>query len=220
MEILLTAATNFEIQPTINYLADRDCLIGRNRFDVLITGIGTMSTAYWLTQTIYKRRPQLLIQAGVGGSYSADYPPGSLVLVNEEVTGDLGVEENNEFRDIFDMGLPQITGPYTGKSLVNDNSALLQQYNLPLVKAVTISEITTRRQRIEQLQQKYQPVVESMEGAAFHYIALIEKIPYMQMRAVSNMVGERDKSKWKMKEAIGVLNEQLIKMVNDEFVSS
>ncbi len=216
MEILLIAATNFEIQPTINYLADRDCLIGNNRFEVLITGIGSMSTAYWLTKTIEKKRPGLLIQAGVAGSYSDSYPPGSLVLVNEEVTGDLGVEENNEFKDVFDMGLPQISDPYTGKNLVNDEGEMLQRYNLPLVKAVTINEITTRPARIQQLQQKYQPVVESMEGAAFHYIALMEKIPYLQLRAVSNMVGERDKSKWKMKEAIQVLNEQLIAMVNGE----
>jgi futalosine hydrolase len=217
MDILLTAATNFEIQPTINYLAERDCLIGRNRFEVLITGIGSMSTTYWLTKTIDKHRPDLLIQAGIGGSYSHDYPPGSLVLVNEEVSGDLGVEENNEFKDVFDMGLPQITAPYTGKSLLNKDSAMLQRYNLPLVKAVTISEITTRRERIEQLQQKYQPVVESMEGAAFHYIASIEKIPYIQLRAVSNMVGERDKTKWKMKEAIQLLNEKLIEMVSGEW---
>jgi futalosine hydrolase len=217
MDILLTAATNFEIQPTINYLADRDCLIGSHRFEVLITGIGSMSTAYWLTKTIDKHRPDLLIQAGIGGSFSPDYPPGALVLVNEEVTGDLGVEENNEFKDIFDMGLPQITAPYTGKSLLNKDEAMLRRYNLPLVKAVTISEITTRRERIEQLQQKYQPVVESMEGAAFHYIASIEKIPYIQLRAVSNMVGERDKTKWKMKEAIQLLNEKLIEMVSAEW---
>jgi len=88
MYILLIAATNFEIQPAINYLADRDCLIGKNEFDVLITGIGSMSTAYWLTKNIATRRPDRIIQAGIGGSFSENYPPGSLVLVNEEVTGD------------------------------------------------------------------------------------------------------------------------------------
>jgi futalosine hydrolase len=94
---------------------------------------------------------------------------------------------------------------------------LLQQYNLPLVKSVTINEISTRPARIQQLQQKYQPVVESMEGAAFHYVALVEKIPFIQLRAVSNMVGERDKTKWKMKDAIAILNKQLIKMVAREW---
>lgn len=217
MDVLLIAATNFEIQPTINYLAGRDCIIGENRIDVLIAGIGSMSTAYWLTKTIEKKRPNLLIQAGVGGSFSPGHPPGSLVLVNEEVSGDLGVEEHGEFIDVFDMGLPQINDPYTGKSLINNHVDMLRQQNLPLVKAVTISEITTRPERIRQLQQKYQPVVESMEGAAFHYIALIEKIPYMQLRAVSNFVGERDKSKWKMKEAIELLNEKLIQIVTEDF---
>ncbi|THU32001.1 futalosine hydrolase [Niastella caeni] len=217
MNILLTAATNFEIQATINYLADNSSMIGKNKFEILITGIGSMSTAYWLTKSIDKHRPDLLIQAGVAGSFSNSYPPGSLVLVKEEVTGDLGVEENNEFKDVFDMNLPQITAPYTGKSLVNKHGELLQRYNLPQVKAVTINEITTRESRIQQLQQKYQPVVESMEGAAFHYIALIEKIPYIQLRAVSNFVGERDKTKWKMKEAIEALNEELIKIVREGF---
>lgn len=213
MDILLIAATNFEIQPTINLLNERHHVIGNNRFSVLIAGIGSMSTTYWLTKTIASKRPQLLIQAGIAGSFSADYPPGSIVLVNEEVTGDLGVEENNEFKDVFDMGLPQITDPYTGKNLVNNNPELLQQQNLPLVRSVTISEISTRPQRIQQLQQKYQPVVESMEGAAFHYVALTEKIPFIQLRAISNYVGERDKTKWKMKDSIALLNEKLKEIV-------
>ena len=216
MYILLTAATNFEIQPAINFLAEHDRLTGNNETDVLITGIGSMSTAYWITKAVDKRRPDLLIQAGVAGSYSDDHLPGSLVLVKEEVTGDLGVEENGEFKDVFDMGLPQITAPYSGKNLVNPDANRLGRYNLPLVSGVTINEITTRPTRIQQLQQKYQPVVESMEGAAFHYIALIEKIPFIQLRAVSNKVGERDKSKWKMKEAIFLLNEQLIKILQSE----
>jgi futalosine hydrolase len=217
MDILLIAATNFEIQPTINFLASRDSIIGKNRFAVLIAGIGSMSTAYWLTKTVANKRPDMIIQAGIGGSYSTDYPPGIAVLISEDVTGDLGVEENNEFKDVFDMGLPQITDPYTGKSLINNNVDLLQQQNLPLVKAVTISEITTRQQRIQQLQQKYQPVVESMEGAAFHYVALTEKIPFMQLRTISNFVGERDKTKWKMKEAIEVLNKKLLQIVTENF---
>jgi futalosine hydrolase len=216
MYILLTAATNFEIQPAISFLAERDCLIGKNKIDVLITGIGAMSTAYWITKTIAERRPDYMIQAGVAGSFSDSYPPGRMVLVSEEVTGDLGVEESNEFKDVFDMGLPQITTPYTGKSLVNPDAENLKRFNLPLVKAVTINEITTRGARIKQLQQKYQPVVESMEGAAFHYIALMEKIPFMQLRAVSNLVGERDKSKWKMKDATHLLNEKLIEILNQQ----
>lgn len=214
MYILLTAATNFEIQPAINYLAARDCIIGDNTFEILITGIGSMSTAYWVTKSIGQRRPDLMLQAGVAGSFSEAHPPGSLVMVSEEICGDLGVEEQENFKDVFDMGLPQITAPYTGRELVNTHLDAWRQHNLPCVKAVTINEITTRAGRIQQLQQKYGAVVESMEGAAFHYVALMEKIPFLQLRAISNRVGERDKANWKMKEAIEKLNDKLIEMVN------
>jgi futalosine hydrolase len=35
-----------------------------------------------------------------------------------------------------------------------------------------------------------------MEGAALHYTCLMEKIPFMQLRSISNYIAERDKSKW------------------------
>lgn len=217
MHILLTAATNFEIQPAINYLAERDCIIGDHTFEILITGIGSLSTAYWVTRAINKHRPDYMLQAGVAGSFSEAYASGSLVMVSEEICGDLGVEEQDNFKDVFDMGLPQITTPYTGKELVNIHMDAWIKHNLPCVKAVTINEITTRTGRMQQLQQKYGAVVESMEGAAFHYVALMEKIPFMQLRAISNRVGERDKNKWKMKEAIEQLNKKLIEIVNDKW---
>jgi futalosine hydrolase len=39
-------------------------------------------------------------------------------------------------------------------------------------------------------------------------------IPFIQIRAVSNYVGERDKSKWKTQEAIYNLNETLLEFLD------
>ncbi len=52
------------------------------------------------------------------------------------------------------------------------------------------------------VRQKYNAHLETMEGAAFHYVCLQKEIPFLQIRGISNYVGERDKSKWKMEEAI------------------
>ncbi|MBK7884081.1 MAG: hypothetical protein IPJ81_10000 [Chitinophagaceae bacterium] len=52
-----------------------------------------------------------------------------------------------------------------------------------------------------------------MEGAALQYVCLQEKIPFIQIRGISNYVGERDKLKWKMKEAIFNLNIELKNIV-------
>ena len=51
--------------------------------------------------------------------------------------------------------------------------------------------------------------IESMEWAALHYVGLMEKIPFLQIRSLSNFAGERDKGKWKIKEAIASLNLEL-----------
>jgi len=48
-----------------------------------------------------------------------------------------------------------------------------------------------------------------MEGAGLHYVCLQENIPFLQLRAVSNDVGQRDKSKWDLSTSIGALNKEL-----------
>jgi futalosine hydrolase len=86
--------------------------------------------------------------------------------------------------------------------------------DLPLAKAISVNEISTNPKRIKQLQLNSPLLVESMEGAAFHYTCLLEKIPFVQLRAISNLVGERDKKKWKLADSISALNESLISLIN------
>ena len=64
---------------------------------------------------------------------------------------------------------------------------------------------------------KYNPVTESMEGAAFHYVCLKQKIPFLQLRSISNYAGERDKSKWDIEKSILHLNKELADII--DFIS-
>jgi len=52
-----------------------------------------------------------------------------------------------------------------------------------------------------------------MEGAALHYIALQEKIPFIQLRSTSNYIAERNKKNWDMPNAIESLNQSLLKLL-------
>ena len=67
--------------------------------------------------------------------------------------------------------------------------------------------MTDNALQVNELFEKFNPGIESMEGAALHYVCLLQKVSFLQLRSISNMVGERDKSKWAMKEAINNLNE-------------
>ena len=215
MYILLTAATAFEIDPIFDYLEKQDFKVGDNEIGIQITGIGSMMATYELTKAAIQLKPDYIIQAGIAGSFDVNLVPPQVVLIKDEIIGDVGAAEKDGFADIFDLKLIEpSTFPYTNKRLINP---LLEgksdHYDLRVVSGVTINEVTTSPTRIQLLKEKYGAHIESMEGAALHYISLKNKIPFLQVRAISNMVGERDKGQWKIKEAIEALNDALRKML-------
>jgi futalosine hydrolase len=210
MEVLLCAATRFEIEPTIQYLASENI----TNIDILITGVGLLSATFQITKAVSRKRPQLILQAGIAGTFDSNLQLGSVVLVESETIGDLGVMEQGMFRSVFDMKLVQENDtPWSHGSLLNA-SEILNQSKLQKVRSVSINEITTLPSRIEHYKSSLGATVESMEGAALHYVGLMENIPFLQMRSLSNFVGERDKSKWHIKEAIENLNKELIQIIS------
>ncbi|MBS1599585.1 MAG: futalosine hydrolase [Bacteroidetes bacterium] len=213
MHILITAATSMEIQSTVNFLEEKKYELSGAKIQVAITGIGLVSTAYLLTREIHDERPTIAIQAGIAGCFKAG-KANHVVSVGRDVIADIGVYENDSFKNIFDLKLNNKNNfPFSNGYLVNPYEKLLSITGIEKANAISVNEITTNKSRIEWYQQKYDPIVESMEGAAFHYVCLHEKIPFLQLRAVSNIVGERDKSKWTIKSAISALNENLVTMI-------
>jgi futalosine hydrolase len=60
---------------------------------------------------------------------------------------------------------------------------------------------------------KHSASLETMEGAALHYVCLMENIPFIQIRAISNVIGERNKKNWKIDDAVLNLNMKLEQLV-------
>jgi len=208
MHFLLCAATAFEIAPTIEYLNTHP-LGEEHKVDILITGVGLLPAAFHITQQIIQHRPQYIIQAGVAGSIDKNLLLGETVLVQQEQIGDSGVYEDGKFTTLFDMALAEKNQyPWTDGWLVNKDMAHISAAGLKSVSGVTVNEITTHSERIAYYQQ-CGAQVETLEGAALHYAGLMMDIPFLQIRSISNYVGERNKQNWKLKEAIVNLNHQL-----------
>jgi futalosine hydrolase len=53
-----------------------------------------------------------------------------------------------------------------------------------------------------------------MEGAAFAYACAISKVPYAQVRAVSNVVERRNRTAWQLDHAIRHLNEAALRILD------
>ena len=161
-----------------------------------------MAATYNITKAIYRNKPDMILQAGVAGALHENLPLVKTVAVRNEIVGDLGVLEGDVFQSIFHMGLVALNDrPWENGKLPN-NSEILQTAGLPIVDAVTVNEISTDPNRIAYYREEVGADIETMEGAALHFVALQEKLPFLQMRCVSNFVGERNKNNWKLQAAI------------------
>ncbi|HMQ88955.1 MAG TPA: hypothetical protein PKB07_15270, partial [Flavilitoribacter sp.] len=49
--------------------------------------------------------------------------------------------------------------------------------------------------------------IETMEGAAFFYVCLMESVPFLAIRSISNYVEARNREAWDIPGAIRALND-------------
>jgi futalosine hydrolase len=217
MRIAVVTATELEAGPIRAYVSERLYLRSRHMFDVWITGVGTLQATAMLSHMLREERPDLLIQAGVGGGFHPlKHPIGSCVAIGSEVQGDLGVmEHHGSWRTLEDMGLLDPDAfPFQEGRLPNPHIGLLSTAGQPVVKGVTVNRVSTEPDIISMMAHRLQADVESMEGAAFHYICLMENIPFLQLRGISNLVGDRDKSRWQMSAALEAVRDALFMTID------
>jgi len=210
MNCLLAAATAKEISPFLDHYRN-----GGNKkdMDILITGIGLMAATYSLVKQFSLKKPALVIQVGIAGCFDKNISLGSVVVIRQDTIADQMVMENKQLKTMFDLGLVKLNEPpFNNGWLINPHKDLIKKTKLKPVNAVSVNNITTSNQIISLYREKFKPAIESMEGAALHYICLLEKIPFLQIRSISNYIGERDKKKWKMKESIINLNKEIINL--------
>lgn len=205
MNILVVSATELEITPFIKL---------NTGADILICGVGIPATAYLLTKKLLAKKYDVVIQAGIAGSFTKKIKNGEVVMVVQDAFGDIGVEEKKEFKTIFQLGFDdENKHPYTNGWLIN-SSGILQKTNLKKVKAITVNKIVDSKKKIKELKNFFNADIESMEGAAFHLVCINENIAFVQLRSISNRAGERDKAKWAIITAIENLNIELKKLID------
>jgi futalosine hydrolase len=210
MKILLVAATEFEIAPLISFFKKapseknvQSYMLRNKQIDVLITGVGMTLTAYQLAKTLSDEY-DLAINAGVAGSFKQDIPLGTVVDVVSDSFADMGAEDGDEFIPTYEMGLAD-------RSAYNIRSVGYgKELGLMKVRGITVNTVHGNTASIKKVVKKFNPDIESMEGAAFFYACSQENIPCIQIRSISNYVERRDKSKWRMDLAIHNLNAFLL----------
>jgi len=223
-KILLVTATAFEVQPALAHFGcaakwTQGLGVAGNQLetemcDVLISGVGQLQSAVHITSCLRAVKYDVVVQAGLAGSFSPLYPKCSVVTVSEEVLADLGAESDSGFLDIADMGLLHVNQhPFTDGVLRNPHSDILEQSGLPQVRSATVNRTLSDPRSIGWVEGRYKPDVVNMEGAALFHACLTLGIPFLELRAVSDLVGPRDKAAWDIPGSVKALNEHVVRVV-------
>lgn len=216
MRVLVVAATEAEVSPFVSALSrttDTEARVTRYRaadheIDVLIAGVGMVATAAWCSRVMSSARFDLALNLGVCGSFRTSLGPGSVVHVVSDRLVEMGAEDGGAFLTIQEMKLLGADEfPFTNGSLVNRSAPTLPGLaELPAVCGITVNTVHGDDASIARVVEQFNPDVETMEGAAFMYSCLIHRVPFAQIRAVSNIVERRNRAAWKLDEAIASLN--------------
>jgi futalosine hydrolase len=183
---------------------------------LLVTGVGSVATAWSLKQWLtVNERPDLIINAGIAGSFKDDIKIGDVVMPVTDCFADSGIENADDFITLFESGFADPDQfPYRS-GLLQCNATISDRMNdiLRPVTAITLNTATGSAYTLNKLVKKFNPDIETMEGATFFYICTREKIPFLSLRAISNQVEPRNRSKWNIPLALEKLTERLNEVI-------
>ena len=66
---------------------------------------------------------------------------------------------------------------------------------------ITASQVTGVTAEASALAERWEALAESMEGAAAAHICALYGVPFLEVRGISNLVGDRDRARWQVRRA-------------------
>lgn len=181
--------------------------IAGHKVALLRTGVGPVNAAHALTLALAREAIGRVIVCGVGGAYrGSGLAIGDVACADSETYGDLGASSPEGFLDLERLGFPLIEGP---PPLFNRLPVDL----FPCARRaafVTCSTCTGTDEAAAAIVARTGGAVESMEGAAIIHVARLHRTPAGEIRGISNPVGERDRKKWRVREAAEAAQRALV----------
>ena len=172
--------------------------------DFIVTGVGGVATAFCLGQLVSKNNYNVWINIGLAGTFNLSTQLGRVIAVSEDCFADLGAEDHDQFLDVFSLGIDDTNRrPFSnGKLFPKPFMDGIFIQHLRKSKAATVNTAHGNATSIANFISSNKVEIESMEGAAFFYAANLLDVPSIQLRAISNYIEPRDRSKWEIKLAL------------------
>ncbi|WP_432137316.1 MULTISPECIES: futalosine hydrolase [unclassified Streptomyces] len=190
--------------------AERDAVARAGRegtADLLVAGVGpalaAASVGSALAVAAHEGRPYgLVVSAGIGGGFQPDAPVGSLVVADAITAADLGAESPDGFLPVTELGFGTVTH-LPPAPLVREAAGAT---GAAVGTVLTVSTATGTAARAAELRRRHpSALAEAMEGFGVAEAAALHRTPVLEVRAVSNPVGPRDRAAWRIGDALTAL---------------
>ncbi|MBA4541527.1 MULTISPECIES: futalosine hydrolase [Thermoactinomyces] len=179
-------------------------LKGASHVDVLVAGVGPVAAAASTAAALARTEYDLVVSAGIGGGFAGRAEVGTLVVAEEIICADLGAETEEGFCGLDELGFG--TARFrVEKGLVLRVTEAVRAAGLPVTAGpvLTVSTVTGTASTAARLAARVPgAAAEGMEGFGVATAARNRGIPVLEIRAISNVVGPRDRSAWRIDEAL------------------
>ncbi len=202
------------------------------RVVLAVGGCDKTNTAHILTVLMEAMRPapSAVLQVGIAGALPSVGPGtgaaiGDIVLATREIYSDTGSSSPGGWLSAEELGLPIacVDDAELGGTFPLDNDLVLSAAKaieaidwssgeagsgtrpaVLLGPCVTASRITGLSDEAEALALRWGALAESMEGAAAAHVCALYGVPFLEIRAISNLATDRNRAEWRVDHAVAV----------------
>lgn len=158
--------------------------------ETLVCGVGPVDAAAATARALAERRPDAVLHIGLAGARGIEPP--TLVLGSESV-----------YSDVIDAG-----STFPRVERVQPDAALLARVRVALPDAIVLPIATSGR-----VAGGSGCDVEAMEGFGVLRACALAGVPAVELRAISNDIGEADRAKWRFDDALAALADAVARVV-------
>jgi futalosine hydrolase len=165
-----------------------DWLGDRAETEILVTGVGPVEAAARVTRALATGSYECVVNAGIAGAMRGVAKIGDGVVVGEEL-----MEFNLESGEPIALpgGVPIVERCTASPQLCD----IVEGLGFHLVRGITVTRVTSTDATAQRLHSRGAQV-ESMEGFGVLRAAQIAGVPAIEVRGISNYVGDRSTGEW------------------------
>jgi futalosine hydrolase len=181
----------------------------------VVSGIGAVNAALATQAGILEHQPSMILSVGIAGAYpTSGLQPGDAAVSSQVIYASLGAMDGEQFLNLERLGFPLLekdgTKTFNVLPAADLARAFAEAAGIAHGPFLTLETVTGSSETASRLEERFSgAMVEGMEGAGVAHVAFKYNIPCLELRGISNMVGPRDRSMWKIPEAMQALSRAL-----------